>query len=168
MAPPCSAGPPRSAPLGSLRSTAADLSAPGRAAPPAPASHRSCPARRGNSRPQPPASCRAAVGSAAHKPLEQSKPRPKSENHTDCSAPANINRAAASLTLQEYNSLPVSKSRERGIKKGTINPRIPESIHSNDSGFPCLRGSLSLNSLTGNKNHNRNRERKRKKENPQK
>lgn len=71
---PCSAGRPRCALPGSRRSRAECLSAPGHAAPPAPASHRSCPARRGSSRPQPSASCRSVKGSAARHPLTRTSP----------------------------------------------------------------------------------------------
>lgn len=142
VAPPCSAGPPRCAPPGSRRSTAEGLSAPGRAAPPAPASHRSCPARRGSSRPQPPASCRPEVGSAARNPREQSKSRPKSKDRADCSAPANINRDAASLTLLQHNTSGSQISRGRDWE-GSVNPKIPESLQM-DPGFACLRGFLVL------------------------
>lgn len=83
---PCSAGRPRCAQPGSRRSTAEGLSAPGRAAPPAPASRRSCPARRGSSRPRPPAFCRPEAGRAAREPLDQSQPRPDSEHQTDLSS----------------------------------------------------------------------------------
>lgn len=152
---PCSAGRPRCAQPGSRRSTAEGLSAPGRAAPPAPASRRSCPARRGSSRPRPPASCRPEAGRAAREPQTRASPG-RTANTRQISAPANINRATASFRLPQYNSLPVPKSRERGIRKGK------DSLGFRGA-FPwtrglCLFSRLSPRSLTNDKNQNQNSE----------
>ena len=92
---PCSAGRPRCALPGNRRSRAEGLSAPGRAAPPTPGSHRSCPARRGSNRPQPRASCRSEEGSAVRNLLIRASPGQTAKTRLS-SAPARLSWHAAS------------------------------------------------------------------------
>lgn len=127
-APPCSAGRPHCAPLGSRRSTEGHPPVPGRAAPPGPGSRRSCPVRHDSSRPQPPASCRQAA--ELHRDaLDHQQPGPDGREHRTGptgTAPANFNTAAASSeSLRNFLFSSLAREGARTTRAGTEEKLYP-------------------------------------------